>query len=96
MGWVTLVDSEGRDAIALFTKEENAEAYIQATRLEEKVVLVPIRNLGILIDFFGFFLETGFAETIALDRTTKIGDGQCLDLREFVTNVREAINKRCT
>jgi hypothetical protein len=94
LGWLTLVDREGRDAIPVFTTEEKATDYIQATNDEPRATVVPIRNLGVLIDVLEHVLKVGFAEALVLDPVGKISQGHQRALHEFLTDLRSNMRRQ--
>src|ERR1041384_3495661 len=73
LGLLTLVDMEGRDVIPIFTTEQKANEYVQATNEGRKVTPVPIRNLGVLADMLDQLLNIQFAEALIIDPSNKIG-----------------------
>jgi hypothetical protein len=93
LAWLTLVDTEGRDVIPIFTTEEKANEYVLATNELTTITAIPITNLGALADLLDQFLSIVFAEALTIDPTNKIGKGQQMPLRQFVMDLRNNIKR---
>jgi hypothetical protein len=87
LGWLTLVDLEGRDVIPIFTSETSARDYLRATNEEEHATALPIRNLVILAGILQQLLNIGFAQALTVDPAGKVGKGQAMPLAQFVSDL---------